>query len=424
MSELPVFRVPIISNPSAPATIPTFESCLGTFTADSLAYRDGPLEPPTPLVASAVQVLPSQVETIDPATSKRCGGITQDREKRRPSHEWNSLEEFHAWRVNEELDYGIELRLSSTRHSGGPLWHEKRIYSCSRQGTGGQSKYVRKRMDRIMKLPSKRTGCGCRVKIKTYPHVSTVLGWYQSEHDHAIGIANLMYTRLRDSTRGYVLNLLRMNMSPKEVFTRVRRAHGKHERGHYITMQDIYRFRKIVKREEATRSMSSDGDDEPNYEHSEGSPIKDDEEPTIQPEVASETGSTTEVDEVLSVLDDESDSDGYPDPGILTSSPPGSVTPHLYTASSSTDMEFTPSPVMPTASMEPAVSPAASMGSTALPVVPATQPTHYTVPPVPPPHDMPPQWFMPPPIVAYIPYPPYQMTLYPLYPVYLPPPTR
>jgi hypothetical protein len=214
MSKLPVFRLPITSKPSAPAIMPTFESCLGTFTVDSLARHDSPVEfPASPIVAVA-----PQVETIDPATSTRCGTITQDRKgNRRPTHEWNSLEEFHAWRINEELDHGIELLLSSKRRSDGPLWHENRTYSCSRQGTGGKTKYVRKYMDRIRKLPSKRTGCRCRVIIKTYHHVSTVLGWYKSAHDHAIGVANLMYTRLRDSTRSYVLNLLRMNMSPKEV---------------------------------------------------------------------------------------------------------------------------------------------------------------------------------------------------------------
>ena len=221
MSNLPVFRLPITSKPLTPAIMPTFESCLGTFTVDSPArhdMHDSPVELPSPIVqvAAAATVAP-QVQTVDPVTSKWRGSITQDRENRHPTHEWNSLEEFHAWRINEELNHGIELLLSSKRCSAGPLWHENRIYSCSRQGTGGKTKYVRKYMDRIRKLPSKRTGCRCRVVIKTYRHVSTVLGWYKSEHDHAIGVANLMYTRLRDPTRSYVLNLLRTNMSPKEV---------------------------------------------------------------------------------------------------------------------------------------------------------------------------------------------------------------
>lgn len=64
---------------------------------------------------------------------------------------------------------------------------------------------------------SKRTGCRCRVIIKTYHHVPTVLGWYRTEHDHATGVDNFMFTRLPDSTRAYALNLLRRQMSAKEV---------------------------------------------------------------------------------------------------------------------------------------------------------------------------------------------------------------
>lgn len=219
MSKLPVFRLPIYSKPSAPTIIPTFDNCLGTFTIDSPAHHDSPLTPiesPNPTVAAA-----SQVETINTATPGRRGCIAQDRENQRPTHEWNSLEEFHAWRADEELKHGIELLLSRShrRSAENAHWQSKLTYSCSRQGTGGKSKYVKKCMDRIRKRPIKRTGCRCRVRIKTYHHVSTVLGWYESEHDHAIGVANLVYTRLPDSTRGYVINLFRtnMSMSPKEV---------------------------------------------------------------------------------------------------------------------------------------------------------------------------------------------------------------
>ena len=216
MSKLPVFRLPVALEPSAPAITPTFEDCLGTFTID-IPASNSPVESPIVQLAAPSPAAP-KVETINPATSKRHGSITYDRENRRPTHEWNSLEEFHAWRINEELEHGIELLLSSKRPSAdGPLRHENLTYSCSRQGTGGETKYVRKCTDSRKRPPSKRTGCRCKVNIKTYHHVSTVLGWYAPEHDHAIGVANLMYTRLRDSTRGHVLNLLRMNMSPKEV---------------------------------------------------------------------------------------------------------------------------------------------------------------------------------------------------------------
>ena len=236
MSTLPVFRLSMTSKPSVPATTPIFENCVGTFMVDSpthhvtpahhvtptqhvipahhviSARHDSRVEPPSPTVAAV-----SQVEIIEPATSNRLGSITYDREYQRPTHEWNSMKEFQAWRVNEEVDHGIELLLSSNRRSAGPLWAENRTYSCSRQGSGGQKEYVRKREERSRKRPSKRTGCRCRVRIKTYHHVSTVLGWYRPEHGHPIGVANLMYTRLRDSTRSYVASLLRKNMSPKEV---------------------------------------------------------------------------------------------------------------------------------------------------------------------------------------------------------------
>ena len=195
-------------------------------------------------------------------------------------------------------------------------------------------------------------------------------------------------------------------------------------------MQDIYRLRKIVKQEEAARSTSrlTDGD-QPNYEHSEGSPIKkeEEEEPTIQPEDASETGpgSTTEVDEDLDDLDDSEQCE-YADTGILTSPPPCSAIPRQFTAGAAAGMEIATSPVVPATKMEPTVSPASSMAPAISPVVPATRATHHIAPPppVPPSHDMPGQWFMPPPVVISLAHPPYQMTLYPLYPVYLPLPTR
>jgi hypothetical protein len=218
MSKLPVFRLPVTSKPSAPATTPTFESCLGTFTVNIPARHESPVN--HPIVAAA-----PQAKTIDPTTSERYGSITRDRQKRRPTHEWSSLEEFHAWRLDQERDHGIKLLLSphTTRRSDGPLWRDIRTYTCSRQGTGGKNKYFRKRGDMIGRTRlSERTGCGCRVVIKTYHHVSTVLGWYRTEHNHATRVANLMITRLRDSTRAYVLNLLRRDMSPKEIVSNIR----------------------------------------------------------------------------------------------------------------------------------------------------------------------------------------------------------
>ena len=161
-------------------------------------------------------------------------------------------------------------------------------------------------------------------------------------------------------------------------------------------MLDIYSLRRIVKREGAARSMSSD---QPTSEHSEGSAMKEDEdeETTDQPEDVS-VSDTTQIDEDLDVSDEQSD--GCTDPGILTSPPSGSAIPHVYTAGA-----------------------AASMETAALPVVPATQMAHNIASLMPLPYSIPAPYYLPtPPLVVYIPYPPYQMTLYPIYPVYFPPP--
>ena len=219
-------------------------------------------------------------------------------------------------------------------------------------------------------------------------------------------------------------------------------------------MTDIYRLRKIVKQEEATRSTSlSSG--QPSYEHSEGSPIKEDEDEdtTIPSEDASMTD-LTQIDEDLDVSDEQSD--GCADPGVPTSPPSGSAIPHVYTAgakettvrpddacattSTQVDENLDVSdeqsdgcadPGHPTSPPSSSAIPhvyttgaGASMESAPLPVASTAQVAHnFASPPVPLPHSMPPPGYMPPPLVVYIPHPPYQMTLYPVYPVYFPPPT-
>ena len=208
MSMLPVFRLRSTAPRSAPTTTPSFEACLGIINLAKPAHGGG-LDHPGVGVAGPC--------TIDPATSERNGSITHDRKTRNPTHEWSSLNEFHAWRMNEERDHCIELHGGTSHPSVSRLYRETRTYVCSRQGTGGKPKYTRKYKDRIRARPSKRTGCGCRVTIKTYHHVPTVLGWYKTDHDHPTGMANLMYTRIRDSTRAYVLGLLRTGMGTKEV---------------------------------------------------------------------------------------------------------------------------------------------------------------------------------------------------------------
>ncbi|KAI0251851.1 hypothetical protein BJV78DRAFT_393474 [Lactifluus subvellereus] len=208
MSMLPVYRLPYTAARSTPTTTPSFETCLGTLRLAEPAHG-GELGHPVVGVVGPY--------AIDPATSERNGSITHDRKTRSPTHEWSSLNEFHAWRMNEERDHCIELLGGRSYPSVTRLYRETRTYVCSRQGTGGKPKYTKKYKDRIRARSNKRTGCRCKVIIKTYHHVSTVLGWYKSGHDHATGMANLMYTRIRDSTRAYVLGLLRTGMGTREV---------------------------------------------------------------------------------------------------------------------------------------------------------------------------------------------------------------
>jgi hypothetical protein len=221
MSILPPYRFGGTKKkkyPSVPTTTPDFASCLYTFSLRD----DSPPSPASPASPASVDhpifaVAAPPVEVIDPATSERKGSITHDRKRRSPTHEWNSLDEFKTWRMKEQLDHGIELLLVRTLSAGSSLWHERRIYVCSRQGTSGKYKYVKKHPERIRSRPSKQTGCRCGVIVKTYLHTSTVLGWYKAEHDHATGIPNLRFTRLQDSTRAYVSSLLRRHMEPMEV---------------------------------------------------------------------------------------------------------------------------------------------------------------------------------------------------------------
>ena len=220
MSMLPPYRLGGTrkkKDPSVPTTTPDFASCLYTFSSRD----DSPASVAHPTIAvpapPAEVIDPPPVEAIDPATSARKGSITHDRKRRSPTHEWSSLDEFKTWRMKEQLDHGIELLLVRMHSASSSLWHERRIYVCSRQGTGGKYKYIKKHPERIRSRPSKQTGCRCGVIVKTYLHTSTVLGWYRAEHDHATGIPNLRFTRLQDSTRAYVSSLLRRNMEPKEV---------------------------------------------------------------------------------------------------------------------------------------------------------------------------------------------------------------
>jgi hypothetical protein len=154
----------------------------------------------------------------DPATSRHAGSITYDREHGY-SLEWESIDDFHRWRKSEETAHGIELRSSQIRHrNGSAVYTTSQLFCCSRQGTGGLKLQERK-SDRKKVIETKRIagGCPCRVRIKMYPHTSTVLGSYNSNHSHPTGKDNLKHVWIWVPTRELIEKLIRLGLKDKEI---------------------------------------------------------------------------------------------------------------------------------------------------------------------------------------------------------------
>jgi len=154
--------------------------------------------------------------TIDPATSRLLGSITYDREHGF-NLEWNSKEAFKNWLDDEQTAQSIELRPSKIE-CGSALYTTNQIFRCARNGTGGIKEY-QKKTTRERKIESKRIAGGCPslVQIKTYPHTDIVLGKYISNHSHAIGMENLKFIWMRDSTREMIASMLRYGKNDKDI---------------------------------------------------------------------------------------------------------------------------------------------------------------------------------------------------------------
>src|SRR5882762_7927041 len=121
------------------------------------------------------------------------------------SWEWANEDAFWAWLAAEEWKHAIELVVSQVEHSKSPIWRERRLLKCVRGFTGGKREYQRT-MASERKIPSKKTGCRCRLTVKSYPHTETILGWYEDKHDHPIGDENLRFTRMSDTTKKLVMD--------------------------------------------------------------------------------------------------------------------------------------------------------------------------------------------------------------------------
>ncbi|KAI0279161.1 hypothetical protein BC826DRAFT_976007 [Russula brevipes] len=135
----------------------------------------------------------------DPGTSTRVGSISHDREKKRFTVEWEDLDDFQAWLKAKQLDNSIEFISHHTTHLEGPIWQEWCVYSCARGRTKGDSSSQPK-PGANWKIERKFTDCKCKITMKLYWHVPTVLGRYETEHNHEIHDENLRYTRLSTET--------------------------------------------------------------------------------------------------------------------------------------------------------------------------------------------------------------------------------
>jgi hypothetical protein len=139
------------------------------------------------------------------------GSFQYDREYGGYNLSWESIAEFDTWRQDQKRADTIDLCLAHTER-GTHHFSWKRIYHCSRQGSGGTKPYEKKHPDRIRKFGPKWIGCSCKVDLKAYPGTNVLLGRYLSTHDHPIGMKNIIYTRVSKETKGKVRGFLEQSV--------------------------------------------------------------------------------------------------------------------------------------------------------------------------------------------------------------------
>jgi len=153
-----------------------------------------------------------------PATSRRRGGFNFDQERGLYPLAWDDMANFQAWCWEEELAYTIEI-LSSSRYYGGPtsLWMMCHVFMCRHEYPGGKPRYVRKCPEWCQKVPSKKTRCHFRLIIKLYPNTPIILGHIERDHNHEMGLANLIYTCISCGTQERIKSMLWQKIDPREI---------------------------------------------------------------------------------------------------------------------------------------------------------------------------------------------------------------
>jgi hypothetical protein len=192
-------------SPTEMTTLPRFHLKIVPRAPEMPEATARPSPPPT------VQRLDLHVQ--DPASSRRPGSFNYDWESSKYPHEWANMAEFDAWQRVEELAYSIELIAGHIAH-GKMLWTQRCHYVCSREPSGGSTQ--KDRLERLT-FQSKKLGCNCKIVIKSYPHTPTILGCYEEEHDHDVGLANIAYTRLSIAAQIQIRNMLERKVDSREI---------------------------------------------------------------------------------------------------------------------------------------------------------------------------------------------------------------
>ena len=130
--------------------------------------------------------------------------------------EWANEAEFLAWLAAEESEKTIELSVSKTLRSDSSDWRERRVLRCLREFTGGKYNYQNKNQWE-RKIPSKKTGCQCRLTIKWYLQTEAMLGKYEDQHDHPLSDNNLQFIRLLGKIRNLIMDMVYLGIDSKIV---------------------------------------------------------------------------------------------------------------------------------------------------------------------------------------------------------------
>lgn len=164
---------------------------------------------------SSLQKAPEPEPEPEPAPVLVPGSYQADSVSDHFNKRWDNLADFHAWRALEEKKNGIEI-LRTTKANDGFVYATRQYYVCSRHGTGGLKKYVKKHSWN-RKIEAKRNGCPCSLMIKTYLDTDVVLGHYKEHHNHELGNKNLRFTRISRQTRELIAGMLRAGISPENI---------------------------------------------------------------------------------------------------------------------------------------------------------------------------------------------------------------